>query len=431
MPSPLNHGSTQKPDNKLEEEAAAHLAGSPALQLVTELFTRLRDLAFPWWTPDHLRAAHSANERMKWFAARPDIRQRITTQLTGLAPKAARNKTPEFQADLIDSVIDSGDITVDTFERAFEPSDIAVYGPAGEIWKLFRRRMPWDDDRTGHQDVIGWFLGALLADKSTLDGKPRTPVLTALAVRTAIDGRVWHSRIPLDVRVEIDAARFRQLKEKPNEPFTAAQDLLVATPALIAASVPLKELTAVMDLAGVALGFETAGAASAGASTTTAASTAASPATAPTAAKTASIPPASPSPTTGSVRPVGISPRASTPPPGTLSKENSKEMSLKELAKDLIGKDSKDGAPKTGSIPPAAPATASKPPPAKADATSKADKSDGSAKPDRSFKIEDPPTSDEKSGFDEFESTNPWAVPSGLPEPGADPSKPKSEKKRD
>jgi len=46
--------------------------------------------------------------------------------------------------------------------------------------------MPWDDDRTTHQDVIGWFLGALLADKSMLDGQPRTPVLTALAVRTAI-----------------------------------------------------------------------------------------------------------------------------------------------------------------------------------------------------------------------------------------------------
>src|SRR5260221_8890254 len=123
MPSKLTHGDAPKTDLKLEEEAAAHLAGSPTLQLMTELLTRLRDLAFPWWTPDHLRVAHPATERMKWFAARPDVRQRITTELTGLAPKAARNKTPEFQADLIDSVIDSGDITVDTFERAFEPSD--------------------------------------------------------------------------------------------------------------------------------------------------------------------------------------------------------------------------------------------------------------------------------------------------------------------
>ncbi len=60
-------------------------------------------------------------------------------------------------------------------------------------------------------------------------------------------GRVWHSRIPLDVRVEIDNARFAQLKERPQEPFTAAQDLLIATPALIAASIPLKELHTVMD----------------------------------------------------------------------------------------------------------------------------------------------------------------------------------------
>ncbi len=126
MTSKLIHGDTSKSDLKLEEEAANHLSSSPPLQLMTELYTRLRDLAFPWWTPEHLRTAHTASERMKWFAARPDIRQTITTQLTGLAPKAARNKTPEFQADLIDSVIDSGDIGIETFERAFDPSDIMI-----------------------------------------------------------------------------------------------------------------------------------------------------------------------------------------------------------------------------------------------------------------------------------------------------------------
>jgi hypothetical protein len=251
----LTHGDPSRSDEKLVQEAHHYLAKSPPLQLVAELLTRLREMSLPWWTPIQLREAHPAAERMGWYAERPDLRQKITTELTGLAPKAARNKTPEFQASLIDSVIDDGDITPGMFDAAFEPADMAVYGPAAEFWKLFRRRMPWDDDSTAHQDLIGWLLGALLSDKSTLDGSQRTPVLSALAVRTAIDGRVWHSRIPLDVRVAIDNARFALLREKP-EPFTAAQDLAIATPALIAASIPLKELSGVFDVAGVALGFE-------------------------------------------------------------------------------------------------------------------------------------------------------------------------------
>lgn len=255
-PPALTHADPTAPDDRLASEAAAHLARHPALQLIAELLTRLREVGFPWWTPEHLRGAYPAAERMRWLVRRPDIRQRITTQLTGLAPRAARNKTPEFQAALIDSVIDEGDITQDVFEQAFEPTDIAVYGPASDLWRLFRKRMPWDDDATAHQDLVGWLIGALLADKCSLDGAPRTPVLSALQVRTAIDGRVWHSRIPLHVRVAIDDARFAHQRERPTEAFGVERDLQIATPALIAASVPLKDLGGVLDVAGLALGFE-------------------------------------------------------------------------------------------------------------------------------------------------------------------------------
>lgn len=213
-------------------------------------------MAFPWWTPEQLREAFPAAMRFGWLSERPDLRQRITTQLTGLAPRAARNKSFEFQASLVDSVIDEGDISVEAFENAFEPSDLSVYAPAEEIWRLFRRRMPWDDDATSHQDLVGWLIGALLADKSALDGSPRTPVLTAIQVRTAIDGRVWHSRIPLHVRVAIDDARFAAQRERPHEIFGVERDLSIATPALIAASVPLRDLLGVMDVATHALGFD-------------------------------------------------------------------------------------------------------------------------------------------------------------------------------
>lgn len=257
-PPALSHADPAASDDRLSSEAAAHLARHPALQLIAELLTRLREVGFPWWTAEHLRGAYPAAERMRWLVRRPDIRQRITTQLTGLAPRAARNKTPEFQASLIDSVIDEGDITLEMFEQAFEPIDTAVYGPSAELWRLFRKRMPWDDDATAHQDLVGWLIGALLADKSFLDGAPRTPVLSALQARTAIDGRVWHSRIPLHVRVAIDDARFAHQRERPNEAYGVERDMQIATPALIAASIPLKDLGGVLDVAGQALGFEDA-----------------------------------------------------------------------------------------------------------------------------------------------------------------------------
>jgi hypothetical protein len=255
-PSPLSHADPSRPDERLTADAAAHMARYPALQVVAELLTRLREMSFPWWTAEQLRNAYPASDRMHWFGERADLRQRITTQLTGLATRAARNKTPEFQAELIDSVIDEGDISADGFENAFEPADLAVYGPAADFFRLFKKRMPWDDDATPHQDLVGWFIGALLADKSALDGSPRQPILSAVQVRMAIDGRVWHSRIPLHVRVAIDDARFAAQRDRPNEPYGVERDLTIATPALIAASIPLKDLLPVIDVAAHALGFD-------------------------------------------------------------------------------------------------------------------------------------------------------------------------------
>lgn len=255
-PERLIHGGLDTSDTRLAAEAGTHLAKFPALQLIAELLTRLREMQLPWWTPEHLRKAYGAQDRMLWLVDRPDVRQRVTTELTGLAPKAARKKSPEFQAELIDSVIDDGDISPAEFEASFDPLDLAVYGPTAELWRLFRRRMPWEDDATPHQDLIGWLIGALLADKSALDASPRTPILSAWSVRTAIDGRVWHSRLPLDVRVEIDEARLRREKDRPNEPFHAGHDLSHAPPALIAASIPLKDLVPVLDVAGRVMGFD-------------------------------------------------------------------------------------------------------------------------------------------------------------------------------
>ncbi|WP_437959289.1 hypothetical protein WME76_06295 [Sorangium sp. So ce119] len=245
-----------KDDETLRREARVHLASEPALQLVAELVARLRELDLPWWTPVKLRERFGAVERMGWFRERSDIRQQITTSLTGLSPRAARRKTPDFQGALIDSVIDEGDITPRAFEAAFDPRDLAVYGPAGAYWQFFRESMPWDEDTPQHQEIVAWLLKALLADRSPFEGIGRTPILTPWDVRTAIDGRLWQTRIPLEVRVAIDNARLKQERERPGVPFHADGELAIAGPDVIAANIPPREILPVVQLAQKAMRFD-------------------------------------------------------------------------------------------------------------------------------------------------------------------------------
>ncbi|MEZ4296797.1 MAG: hypothetical protein R3B70_17655 [Polyangiaceae bacterium] len=253
----LQHVDAEKKDDEaLRAEARSHLADTPALQLVAELLARLRAADLPFWSPAVLRSRWNAAERMRWFRQRPDIRQRITTGLTGLAPRAARKKMAEFQAALIDSVIDEGDIPVRAFDESFDPTELAVYGPASAFWHVTRELFPWTDDAPVHQELAAWLLKALLADTSSIPGLGRVPILTPWDLRTAIDGRVWHTRVPLEVRVAIDDARFSQERDRPGAPFHAQDDLAIAVPEIIAASVPLRDLAGVLDAAERAMGFD-------------------------------------------------------------------------------------------------------------------------------------------------------------------------------
>ena len=246
----------KKDDETLQREARAHLASEPALQMVAELIARLREIDVPWWSPLRLRDRWGAVERMRWLRERGDIRQRLTSSLSGLAPNAARRKTPDFQGALVDSVLDEGDITLRAFEEAFRPDDLAVYGPAGAYWHFFRESMPWDEDTPVHQEIMAWLLKSLLADRSPFDGIARTPILTPWDVRTAIDGRVWHTRMPLAIRVAIDDARLQQERDRPRVPFHANGDLAIGMPEIIAASIPLRDLVPVLVVAQKSMRFE-------------------------------------------------------------------------------------------------------------------------------------------------------------------------------
>ncbi|MEM9693266.1 MAG: hypothetical protein AAGA56_12020 [Myxococcota bacterium] len=254
---PLRHHAYAVGDDELlRREADQHLSKLPQLQFMSELLAELRSLAPPWWSSEQLRDWWPASTRMGWLEQRADLRQAITTHLTGLPANAARKKTPSFQAELIDAVVDEGDVSAAHFEEAFEPAAMVVYGPAAEMWRAFRAQLPLDDDSPAQERLMAWILRALIVERGeTTKGMRRRSVLTPLEVRTAIDGHVWHSAMPLEVRVAIDDARFRQERMRPGRPFLARHDLAIALPEQIAAHIPQEHLHGVLDLGEAAMGF--------------------------------------------------------------------------------------------------------------------------------------------------------------------------------
>lgn len=250
---PLCHADPEKPDDVLRAEAKAHLEASPALQVMAEILIVLRVAGVSWWAPEQLRARWGTATRMRWFAERPDLRQEITTALTGLVFNTARRKSPEFQAELIESVIEDSDIGAQHFEGAFDPRDVVVYGPVAEYWREIMASAPWHEEIPGHAPLVAAILGSLTAEKSALFGWTRTPLLSAYDVRAAIGARAWQLRLPLDVRVALDHARLAREATRPNEPFLAKDELGIVTPKVLSESFGLRDLEPVFQAAGTAM----------------------------------------------------------------------------------------------------------------------------------------------------------------------------------
>lgn len=253
---PLHHHDPDSTDDEaLSREARAHYLKHPSLQVVAETIAALREAQVPWWAPEELRALFCAQERLRWLRERADLRQRITTTLTGLPKNAARSRGPAAQAELIDAVLDHGDVSAASFEASFEPDDIVVYGPVATFWSAFRDRMPWNDSSPVHQKLVARLLRSLLSERA-MDGSIRRPILTPWDVRSSIDGNVWHRSLPLEMLVAIDDARLKQERSRPREPFHARHELMHVNPEQLVAHIALAELEPVFVTATAHMRFE-------------------------------------------------------------------------------------------------------------------------------------------------------------------------------
>lgn len=233
-------------DDVLAQLSREQLASDPTTQLLAELWAHLRAAARPWWGAEALRLVWPVQDQLSWFADRPDVRGRVTHVLTGLAPRAARMQTVEMQAMLVEAVLDAGDVPVAALSQVFDPAEMAVHAPPGEIWDRFVERFPWGNPQPEDRALLLAVVQALLLERSLPNGS-RVQILTPLFLRSAVDSRAWQAGVPVDVRAAVDAARLRA--EWEGRPFDSRQELQIVGLARLVEALPAAELRPVVDAA--------------------------------------------------------------------------------------------------------------------------------------------------------------------------------------
>lgn len=246
----------QKTDGQLAEEAKNHLAANVTLQVTAEFIRTVRRLDLKELDAAVRRGLLTATERMQALSQRPDSRQRVTTTLAGVPPKAARKMDPNFQASLLDQVVDSEDRTAAEFDEAFEPEELVAYCDASAILNGYLDEFRWEEDTDTRRDAVASLIEAFLKERGSHNGKQLRPILTHWDVLSAISPEVWHTKVPLEVRVKIHQAWLEQERAKPREPFVAKQALEIADPRILVENIALIDLHGVVRLGLKKMGFE-------------------------------------------------------------------------------------------------------------------------------------------------------------------------------
>jgi hypothetical protein len=238
-------------DERLAAAADRHLTNNPEGQLVELLLTWIDEDRPAWLSTEVQRQLWPTEMRFEWLLARPDVRARVVTTLTGLSDGAARRLDPDVQIALVDAVVDNDDVTTDQWAAAFAPKELAAHAPPGAMHALIRERFPWqappsDDSRNF---LFAWMEAVLSPGDG--NGRSREPILTPLAFRSAIDPEAWQASVPLEVRASVDALRLDA--ERRGHTFGANEELSVVSLETLIEHMPHPALHPVLEAAERAL----------------------------------------------------------------------------------------------------------------------------------------------------------------------------------
>jgi len=254
---PLIHTEAgNKSDDDLRNEMREYFEQNKALQFQAGLWTKIRELIkassetpLAWWSLAYMREIFPVSARFAALAQRPDIRQRIVTELVGIKPKTARGKfgDPEVQAKLVDGALDDGDVTLDEMEDSFAWPVWAVYIFGETFWREVRiatgKAMIDSGDR--EKEFIAFLIEASL----------KHGIITNLDLRSALDPVTWQKRIPVEKRAAVDRARIKHEHEGTLSEFTTGSEMEIVGFQTLVESFDSTDFVPVVDLVGQAMGF--------------------------------------------------------------------------------------------------------------------------------------------------------------------------------
>lgn len=248
-------------DQVLAKEAAVHFGVTPYLQFLAEIFVAVR----PWLTTKALFRIFSVKTIMEALASRPDLRQELTTKLTGYKRIAARKKNPLEQTKLIEDALgneeEPGDITLEDVEKEIAPETWAVYIFGDQFWKAFSSEVLADivaANGEKEKEFITFFIEKALQERRH-EGRELKPILTHLDVADAMDPDdtlKWQQRIPPEKLSEANRVRRAQERKTPRVPFTTKQEIGIIGIDVIVNSFDLTDFVPMVSAAGKSMGFD-------------------------------------------------------------------------------------------------------------------------------------------------------------------------------
>ena len=195
-------------DSRLPREATDFFVCNRIANFVHDIYAFILDEELPGLTYVDMHRRFPPRVRMEWLAQRPDLRRDIVTHLAMHAENAAYALSPSVQAERIAEVIASEDISLEEFERAFEPEDLVVYATWEWFW-FFYDCADWMTTNRSFHDVVKRLLERMIEepggeyDRDMEEQDGLKSILTPEQFYRTIDQRVWDEHIPLWLRTKI------------------------------------------------------------------------------------------------------------------------------------------------------------------------------------------------------------------------------------
>lgn len=156
---------TDATDEQLKHEELAYFARKPDSQILAEFWNLLSSSPPAWYAPDIQLQDWTMAERMQELEQRPDVR--LTIMLKGvsaeLPPKTTRAMPPQFQADFLDQVRQSGDKSSGDQVLHFSYDTLMIHTDRVRRVHQLLARMNWEDDSPETKDLVAILIHSALA----------------------------------------------------------------------------------------------------------------------------------------------------------------------------------------------------------------------------------------------------------------------------